>query len=97
MLKCQFKSLLRSKKVSSSLLTNHESQVLTLSQGQLLEIHLLESRLLDTFLGISTAGQKNGICSTEKKYAVCTFEQLIKKVQLLEISSRWQNYCDSKI
>ena len=30
MLKCQFKSLLRSKKVSSSLLTNHESQVLTL-------------------------------------------------------------------
>jgi hypothetical protein len=58
-----------------------------LSQGQ-----LLESRLLDTFF-------EKVICSTEKcqmldkkKYVVrvprVNFEQLIKKVKLLEISSR---------
>jgi hypothetical protein len=62
------------------------------SQGQLLEMHLLESQLLDTFF-------EKVICSTEKcqlldkkKYAVhvprVNFEQLIKKVKLLEISSR---------
>ncbi len=54
------------------------------SQGQLLEMHLLKSRLLDTFF-------EKVICSTEKcqllnkkKYAVCVprvnFEQLIKKL-----------------
>ena len=54
-----------------------------MSQGQLLEMHLLESRLLDTFF-------KNVICSTKKrhlldrkKYAVrvprVNFEQLMKK------------------
>ncbi len=59
-----------------------------MSQGQLLEMHLLESRLLDTFF-------KNVICSTKKrhlldrkKYAVrvprVNFEQLIKKLHLLE-------------
>jgi hypothetical protein len=53
------------------------------SQGQLLKMHLLESRLLDTFF-------QNVICSTKKrhlldrkKYAVrvprVNFEQLIKK------------------
>jgi hypothetical protein len=63
-----------------------------MSQGQLLETHLLESRLLDTFF-------RNLDCSTEKchlldkkKYAVrvphVNFEQLIKKVQLLKILSR---------
>ena len=62
------------------------------SQGQLLEMQLLESRLLNTFF-------ENVICSTEKcqlldkkKYAVrvprVNFEQLIKKVKLLELSSR---------
>ena len=54
-----------------------------MSQGQLLEMHLLESQLLDTFF-------EKVICSTEKcqlldrkKYAVrvprVNFEQLIKK------------------
>jgi hypothetical protein len=63
-------------------------------------MQLLESRLLDTFF-------RNLDCSTEKchllnrkKYAVrvphVNFEQLIKKVHLLEFSSRWQNFCDSK-
>ncbi len=63
-----------------------------LSQGQLLEMQLLESRLLDTFF-------EKVICSTEKcqrldqkKYAVrvprVNFEQLIKKVKQLEILSR---------
>jgi hypothetical protein len=67
-------------------------QIALSSQGQLLEMQLLESRLLDTFF-------EKVICSTEKcqlldkqKYAVrvprVNFEQLIKKVELLEISSR---------
>jgi hypothetical protein len=62
------------------------------SQGQLLEMHLLESQLLDNFF-------EKVICLTEKcqllnkkKYAVrvprVNFEQLIKKVKLLKISSR---------
>jgi hypothetical protein len=57
--------------------------MLAKSQGQLLKMHLLESRLLNTFF-------KNVICSTEKrhlldrkKYAVrvpsLNFEQLMKK------------------
>jgi len=58
--------------------------------GHLLEIHLLETELLNTFY-------KNLICLTEKcqllkkKYAIhvphIVFEQLIKKVQLLKILS----------
>jgi hypothetical protein len=54
-----------------------------LSQGQLLQMQLLESRLLNTFL-------RNLVCSTEKyhlldrkKYAVCVprviFKQMMKK------------------
>ena len=61
------------------------------SQGQLLEMHLLESRLLDTFF-------KNVICSTQKVSTArqtkvcrtCTtfcFRADEKKVQLLEILS----------
>ncbi len=64
------------------------------SQGQLLEMQLLESWLLDTFF-------ENVNCSTEKSRLLESgktwFGQLIKKVKLLEISSRWQNFCNSKI
>jgi hypothetical protein len=65
------------------LIFHEECDCALMSQGQMLEINLLESRLLDTFF-------RNLDCSTEKwhlldrkKYAVRTyirtFEQLIKK------------------
>ncbi len=65
-----------------------------MSQGELLEIHLLESRLLNTFF-------QNVNCSTEKsrllESGLTWFEQLNKKWKLLENSSSWQNICDSKM
>jgi hypothetical protein len=67
------------------------------SQGQLLEMHLLESRLLDTFFKnvncstqkVSTARHKKCQLLDSQKYAVrvphFVFEQMIKKVKLIEI------------
>jgi hypothetical protein len=55
------------------------------SQGQLLEIHLLESRLLDTFF-------RNLDCSTEKsrllESGLTWFEQLNKLKKLLEMCKK---------
>ncbi len=52
-----------------------------MSQGELLEIHLLESQLLDTYF-------QNVNCSTEKywllKSGLTWFEQLNKKWKLLD-------------
>ncbi len=80
------------RETAKSFLGMFQSQIM--SQGQLLEMQLLESRLLDTFF-------ENVNCSTEKSRLLESgktwFEQLIKKEKLLEISSRWQNFCDSKI
>jgi hypothetical protein len=92
--------LLRNQRDLTNSLLNTKWKRKRTSQGQLLEMQLLESRLLDTFF-------RNLDCSTEKchlldrkKYAVrvprVNFEQLIKKVHLLEYSRRWQNFCDSK-
>ena len=53
-----------------------------MSQGQLLEMHLLESRLLDRKM--SSARQKK-VCRT---CSTCQFRAVDKKVKLLEISSR---------
>ena len=52
------------------------------------------------FSKMSSARHKKCQLLDRQKYAVrvphFVFEQMIKKVQLLEISSSWQNFCDSK-
>jgi hypothetical protein len=63
-----------------------------MSQGQLLKMQLLESRLLDTFFEKVICSKEKCQLFDRKKYAVrvphVNFEQLIKKVKLLEILSR---------
>jgi hypothetical protein len=62
-----------------------------MSQGQLLEMHLLESRLLNTFFkNVNCSTQKVSTAQQTKVCRTCTtfcFRADEKKVQLLKISS----------